>query len=212
MFKKEFYKPMILIKHCFVLMIAMLLHSKIFSLTSTTATQGSMLDTSRKMELSKQEWLASELYSASLIECTLRCRLQGCEVFAFNMKLTQCCLLFDQQQSQTENLEKHISTNEINSVFVDADWLNYELVKIKEAMEILQSENNFETVVNTNISTSNQEGFSKMKVKPTEAKSTKVKPTETKSTKVKPTETKSCLLYTSPSPRDGLLSRMPSSA
>ena len=30
--------------------------------------------------------------------------------------------------------------------------------------------------------------------------------------KVMPTDYKSCLLYTSPSPRDGLLSRMPSSA
>ena len=31
-------------------------------------------------------------------------------------------------------------------------------------------------------------------------------------TREKPTDLKGCLLYTSPSPRDGLLSRMPSSA
>ena len=35
---------------------------------------------------------------------------------------------------------------------------------------------------------------------------------EIKSTKLGPVQSISCLLYTSPSPRDGLLSRMPSSA
>ena len=35
---------------------------------------------------------------------------------------------------------------------------------------------------------------------------------QTPSAGVAPTDYKNCLLYTSPSPRDGLLSRMPSSA
>ena len=39
-----------------------------------------------------------------------------------------------------------------------------------------------------------------------------VRTTKTKRDKLKKKKSKGCLLYTSPSPRDGLLSRMPSSA